>query len=53
MPGLLAYKQFVESVREWPIDSSTLLRFALYLGLPIGSWLGGALVERLLDLVLD
>ncbi len=53
LPGLLAYKQFVESVREWPIDSSTLLRFALYLGLPIGSWLGGALVERLLDLVLD
>ena len=53
LPGLLAYKQFVESVREWPIDSSTLLRFALYLGLPIGSWLGGALVERLLDVVLD
>ncbi len=53
LPGLLAYKQFVESVREWPFDSSTLLRFALYLGLPIGSWLGGALVERLLDLVLD
>ncbi|MCH8890623.1 MAG: hypothetical protein IH827_06065, partial [Myxococcales bacterium] len=53
LPGLLAYKQFVESVREWPIDTSTLLRFALYLGLPIGSWLGGALVERLLDVVLD
>ncbi len=53
LPGLVAYKQFVESVSEWPIDTSTLLRFALYLGLPIGSWLGGALVERLLDLVLD
>ena len=53
LPGLLAYRQFVESVSEWPIDTSTLLRFALYLGLPIGSWLGGALVERLLDVVLD
>ncbi len=53
LPGLLAYKQFVESVSEWPIDTSTLLRFGLYLGLPIGSWLGGALVERLLDVVLD
>ncbi len=53
LPGLLAYKQFVESVSEWPIDTSTLLRFGLYLGLPIGSWLGGALVERLVDVVLD
>jgi hypothetical protein len=53
LPGLVAYKQFVESISEWPIDTSTLLRFALYLGLPIGSWLGGALVERLLDAVLD
>ncbi len=53
LPGLVAYKQFVESVSEWPIDTSTLLRFGLYLGLPIGSWLGGALVERLLDVVLD
>ncbi len=53
LPGLVAYKQFVESVSEWPIDTSTLLRFALYLGLPIGLWLGGALVERLLDVVLD
>ncbi len=53
LPGLLAYKQFVESVSEWPVDTSTLFRFALYLGLPIGSWLGGALVERLVDVVLD
>ncbi len=53
LPGLVAYKQFVESVSEWPIDSSTLLRVALFLGLPVGSWLGGALVERLLDVVLD
>jgi hypothetical protein len=24
-----------------------VLRFALYLAIPLGSWLGGALVERL------
>jgi hypothetical protein len=29
-----------------------LARFALFVSLPLGSWLGGALVERLLDTVL-
>jgi hypothetical protein len=31
----------------------TLLRLTLYLALPIGSWIGGALVERLLGAALD
>lgn len=53
LADLLAYRQFVESVREWPFDSPTLLRFALYLAIPLGSWLGGALVERLLGAALD
>jgi hypothetical protein len=29
------------------------LRLTLYLALPIGSWIGGALVERLLGAALD
>jgi hypothetical protein len=53
LADLLAYRGFVEGVREWPFDSPTLLRFALILALPLGSWLGGALVERLLAAVLD
>jgi hypothetical protein len=32
-------------VHEWPFDVSTLARFAAFLLLPLGSWLGGALVE--------
>jgi predicted MFS family arabinose efflux permease len=40
-------------VREWPVDASTLTRFALYLAIPVGSWLGGALVERLVNALLD
>jgi hypothetical protein len=28
-------------------------RFLLYLAIPLGSWLGGALVERLLDALLS
>ncbi len=52
LADLLAYRAFVESVREWPFDAPVRLRFALYLAIPLGSWLGGALVERLLDTVL-
>jgi hypothetical protein len=53
LSDLLAYRKFLESVREWPFDSPTLLRFALYLAIPLGSWLGGAFVERLLGAALD
>ena len=50
---LLAYKTQVESTREWPFDSSTLLRFGLYLLIPVASMVGGALMERVVDMVLD
>ncbi|UCE85680.1 MAG: hypothetical protein JSU66_15335 [Deltaproteobacteria bacterium] len=48
-----AYKQLVEGVRDWPFDPSTLARFAFYLFIPIVSWSGGALVERLIDALLE
>jgi hypothetical protein len=53
LPGLLAYVNQIESVREWPFDAPTLTRFFLYVAIPLGSWLGGALVERLLGAALD
>jgi hypothetical protein len=53
LSDLLAYRKFLESVREWPFDAPTMLRFALYLAIPLGSWLGGAFVERLLGAALD
>ena len=53
LADLLAYRNKVESTQEWPFDSSTLLRFGLYLLIPISSMVGGALVERVVDLVLD
>lgn len=46
---LVAWRGLVESVREWPFDASTFTRFLLYLAIPLGSWLGGAMVERLVD----
>lgn len=53
LPGLLAYMNQIESVREWPFDAPTLTRFFLYIAIPLGSWIGGALVERLLGAALD
>jgi hypothetical protein len=53
LPGLLAFEKRTESVREWPFDAPTLIRFFLYIAIPLGSWVGGALVERLLGAALD
>jgi len=47
----LAWRRHVEAVPDWPIDLPTLRRFALYLAIPLGSWLGGALVELLVSRV--
>jgi hypothetical protein len=49
---LVSWRGVVQAVQEWPLDAPTLRRFVLYLALPLGSWLGGAVVERIVDLVL-
>jgi hypothetical protein len=53
LSALLAWEARIESVREWPFDTPTLVRFTLFLLIPLGSWLGGAMVERVVDMVLD
>jgi hypothetical protein len=53
LADLLAYKAHVDARREWPIDTSTAARFGLAMALPLGSWLGGALVERIVDMLLQ
>lgn len=47
--ALLDYLEKVGGVREWPFDASALRRFGLYLLIPPLGWLGGALVERVVD----
>jgi hypothetical protein len=49
LANLIAYHQLIDGTREWPIDAANLLRFFMYLIIGLGSWLGGAIVERLLD----
>lgn len=51
--GLLAWRGHVAAISEWPFDTGALLRFTLYLLIPIGSWVAGALVERLIDAAME
>jgi hypothetical protein len=52
LADLVAWKTLVDSVSEWPLDAGMRLRFLLYLAIPVGSWVGGALVDRLLNAAL-
>jgi hypothetical protein len=49
---LIVYKQQIEQVSTWTFNTPTLVRFALYVSLGIGSWLGAAFVERWLSTLL-
>ena len=53
LTDLMAYRDRIESTAEWPFNSPTILRFGLYLFIPVGSMVGGALIERLVDGLLD
>ena len=52
LANTVAYYLLIERTREWPIDAANLLKFIGYLLLGLGSWLGGAVVERVLDTAL-
>ena len=53
LPGLLAYEQRIAAVSESLIDARALGRIAIYLLIPLVSWIGGALVERVVDAALE
>jgi len=53
LPALLAWETRVERMSAWPFDATSLFRFALLLLVPLGSWLGGALVERAVNALID
>lgn len=49
LADLVAYGRLLEDADEWPLDLPQIGRLSLLLGLPLGSWIASALVERLLD----
>ena len=52
LSNLVAYRGLVEAANTWPFDFGVWLRFGVYVTLGLGSWLGGALVDRLMDAAL-
>ena len=48
---LLQWRRELEATREWAFDAPVLRRFALFVALPLLSWVAAALVERSLDVV--
>lgn len=51
LADLVAYRTLVVGVGEWPFDVPALIRFIAYLAIPLGGWIGGALVDRLIAVV--
>jgi hypothetical protein len=49
---LVAWAGYVRELSTSPFTQATRLRFLLYLALPLSSWLGGALVDWLVERVL-
>ncbi len=52
LADLLAWEARLDAAPTWPFDATTFLRFGVYVAVGLGSWLGGAAVERILDAVL-
>ena len=46
---MLNYRREISSISSWPFDIGNLTRLALYLVIPPLTWVGGALIEKLLD----
>jgi hypothetical protein len=51
LADLLAYRNAVSQITEWPIAPAGYARFGLYLLLPVAAWILGALVESLIEAV--
>jgi len=50
--GLILYLQMVQDISEWPLDFPVVVRLSLYIVIPLLTWFGAALAERLVDLVI-
>ena len=53
LADLAAYRRLVEDVPEWSLSTSSRVRFALYLLIPLLSWAAAALVERFVNALIS
>ena len=52
MADLVAYRDMIQSVSEWPFTLSTYTRLALYALLPVATWGIGLVAEEVLERVI-
>ena len=52
LPAMLAWEARVAAINPWPFDAGSALRFGALGALAVGSWVGGALIERVVDATL-
>ena len=50
--SLLDHRAHLQSVPDWPIDVGSIGRLAFYLIIPPLTWVGAALIENLVDVIL-
>jgi hypothetical protein len=50
--GLVLYRQMINEINEWPIDYPVFLRLGLYIVIPLLTWFGAAIVERLVQILI-
>lgn len=50
--SLVLYREMISGLREWPVDAAAVARIAGYVVIPLLAWVGAALVERWVDVVL-
>lgn len=48
LPELVSWEQRLQQSKVWPYDMTIYLRIFLYAGIGLSSWIGAAMVERLL-----
>lgn len=53
LADLIAYRDLVAEVSDWPLNTSSYARFALYLLIPLLSWAAAALVERFVNALIS
>lgn len=47
---LISYKREITAIPSWPFDVSAITRLGFYLVIPPLTWMGIALMEKMLDL---
>ena len=50
---MLGYREYLQSLSEWPFSLSTLARWSLYLIIPPVTWICAALMENAIDRLVD